>query len=208
MLSGWARSGKDAAAELLVEEFDFTRVAFADALKRDVAARTGLPLSDFTTSAKDYPLRAPCPMFPEAKVPRDIMLAHALRVRAGNPNFYSEFVAGLIRSDSTKRWVVSDWRYRAEYDTLRTHIPDVRILRIRIERPGVVASADPSEHDLDNAPMDYILHNSGTISDLRGMLRMILHTIQSEHESSPAHIHPASLVAREDQTIYQGQRQF
>lgn len=32
-LSGYARSGKDAAAKVLVEEFGFTRVAFADKLR-------------------------------------------------------------------------------------------------------------------------------------------------------------------------------
>lgn len=198
MLSGWARSGKDAAAELLIEEFDFNRVAFADALKRDVATRTGLPLSDFTTAAKDSPLRALCPAFPAAKTPRDILLAHALRIRAANPNFYSELVAEIILSAPKARWVVSDWRYRAEYETLRSLIPDVRILRIRIERPGVVASADPSEHDLDDAPMDCIIHNSGTISDLRGMLRLAM---QPVYESSPAHIHPANLEVPYIRTI-------
>ena len=200
MLSGWARSGKDAAAALLEEEFEFTRVAFADALKRDVAARTELPLSDFTTAAKDAPLRGACPAFPEAKVPRDILLTHALRIRSTNPNFYSELVADIIRVDPGDRWVVSDWRYRAEYETLRSLIPEVRIVRIRIERPGVVASSDPSEHDLDDAPMDYIIHNSGTISDLRTMLRLCIHTMRSIHESSSAHIHPASLAAPNDQT--------
>lgn len=200
MLSGWARSGKDAAAALLEEEFEFTRVAFADALKRDVTARTGLPLSDFTTAAKDAPLRSSCPAFPEAKTPRDILIAHSLRIRAANPNFYSELVAEVIQVDPEDRWVISDWRYRAEYETLRSLIPDVRIVRVRIERPGVVASADPSEHDLDDAPMDYILHNSGSISDLRAMLRMILHTIPLAHESSPVHIHPASLEVPYTQT--------
>jgi hypothetical protein len=176
MLSGWARSGKDAAAALLEEEFDFTRVAFADALKRDVAARTGLPLSDFTTVAKDMPLRDPCSIYPEMKTPRDILLAHALRIRTLNPNFYSEIVSEILRSDMNGRWVISDWRYRAEYETLRSIIQNVRIIRVRIERPGIVPSTDPSEHDLDTEPMDIVLHNSGTISDLRAALRAILHT--------------------------------
>jgi hypothetical protein len=176
MLSGWARSGKDAAAALLEEEFDFTRVAFADALKRDVATRTGLPLTDFITAAKDMPLREPCSLYPEMKTPRDILLAHALKIRAGNPNFYSEIIAEILRSDINGSWVISDWRYRAEYETLRSLIQDVRILRVRIERPGIVPSVDPSEHDLDTDPMDIVLHNSGTISDLRAALRAILHT--------------------------------
>lgn len=197
MISGWARSGKDAASAILEEEFDFTRVAFADALKRDVAARTGLPLTDFTTAAKDRPLRTHCPAFPEAKTPRDILLAHALRIRAGNPNFYSELVGEIIKTDMEGRWVVSDWRYRAEYETLQALLPNVRIVRIRIERPCVVASADPSEHDLDVAPMDIVLHNSGTISELRRMLRMVMRQVD---ESIPAHIYPANLEVLYDQT--------
>ena len=176
MLSGWAQSGKDAAAALLEEEFDFTRVAFADALKRDVATRTGLPLSDFTTAAKDMPLREPCSLYSDARTPRDILLAHALKIRTGNPNFYSELVADVLKTDLKGRWVISDWRYRAEYETLRSIIQGVRILRVRIERPGIIPSVDPSEHDLDMEPMDIVLHNSGTISDLRTALRAILHT--------------------------------
>ena len=35
MLSGWAGSGKDAAASLLLEEMDCVRFAFADSLKLD-----------------------------------------------------------------------------------------------------------------------------------------------------------------------------
>ena len=179
MLSGWARSGKDAAATLLEEEFHFTRVAFADVLKSDVATRTGLPLTDFTTAAKDMPLQEPCTLYPYAKTPRDILLMHALIVRTGNPNIYSEHIAEVIKTDLNGRWVVSDWRYRAEYETLRSNIQGVRILRVRIERPGVVPSVDPSEHDLDTEPMDIVLHNSGTISDLRSALRAILHTTTS-----------------------------
>jgi hypothetical protein len=177
MLSGWARSGKDATAALLEEEFEFTRVAFADALKRDVAARTGLPLSDFTTAAKDMPIRAPYTLYPDAKTPRDILLIHALKIRAANPNFYSEIVADILKTDVKARWVISDWRYRAEYETLQSIIPDVRILRVRVERSGIMPSSDPSEHDLDMEPMDIVLHNSGTISDLRSSLRAILHTL-------------------------------
>jgi hypothetical protein len=176
MLSGWARSGKDATAALLEEEFEFTRVAFADALKRDAATRTGLPLSDFTTAAKDMPLRASCTLYPDAKTPRDILLIHALKIRAANPNFYSEIVADILKTDVKARWVISDWRYRVEYETLQSIIPDVRILRVRVERPGIMPSSDPSEHDLDMEPMDIVLHNSGTISDLRSSLRAILHT--------------------------------
>ena len=56
LLSGWAGSGKDAAA-LLLEEMNFVRLAFADAIKIEVAAATGIPLDTFHDHRlKDIPI--------------------------------------------------------------------------------------------------------------------------------------------------------
>jgi hypothetical protein len=71
----------------------------------------------------------------------------------------------MVESDGV-RFVVADWRYRREYMRIREMCPDVKILRVRIVRPGIIPSEDPSEHDLDTEPMDIILENTGTINDL------------------------------------------
>ena len=42
-ISGWKRSGKDTAANYLVEEYGYTRVAFADVLKDMVAEEYNIP---------------------------------------------------------------------------------------------------------------------------------------------------------------------
>jgi len=42
-ISGWKRSGKDTAANYLVDEYGFTRVAFADVLKDMVAEEYNIP---------------------------------------------------------------------------------------------------------------------------------------------------------------------
>src|SRR5271165_2947097 len=40
-ISGWAKSGKDTAAKILISDYGFNRVAFADPLKNTVAEQYG-----------------------------------------------------------------------------------------------------------------------------------------------------------------------
>lgn len=176
LVSGWAGAGKDCAAALLVEECGFQRVAFADALKEDVASVTGLPLDLFYTAQKDRPLEHPVAAYPTAKTPRDLLLQHALVRRAVDPDVYSKGVAATIMDSPGTRYVVSDWRYRSEHKVLAEELGEFyNIFRIRIERPGIRQSADPSEHDLDGVRMEYVITNDGTISDLRHAVKHAFH---------------------------------
>ena len=183
MLSGWAGSGKDAAATLLEEEMGYQRVAFADPLKACVAETTGLPAELFHSAAKDLPLPpgTVCPLYPTARTPREILLQHAVRERAVDPDIYARTTVRQILTAPGDLWVISDWRYRREWAFLVRSIRSsigarARIIRARVLRPGVVPSDDPTEHDLDDEPMDLVIHNAGTISDLRDALRNGLKT--------------------------------
>lgn len=171
MLSGYAGSGKDVAAHILVTQHGFMRVAFADALKLDAAKRSGLPLSVFHSAAKNDPLQAPCPAFPLAQTPRDILLQLALQMRAENPDIYADsLICQIAESTKEHRFAVSDWRYRREATRIQEMMPDAQLVRVRIQRPGIVASCDPSEHDLDNEPMDIIIENNGDLINLQSQL--------------------------------------
>ncbi len=171
LLSGWSGSGKDAAATLLTEEMNFTRLAFADLLKEDVSEKSGIPLSAFHDPAeKDTPINH---MFPVT--PRQLLLAHALRVRATDPDIYSRGVSELILALDHDRFIVSDWRYKREYEVLCEKLgPDANIVRGRIQRPGITVSDDPSEHDLDDESFDFTIANDGCISDLRDRLKSVI----------------------------------
>jgi hypothetical protein len=175
MLSGWAGSGKDAAATLLEEEMGYQRVAFADPLKACVAETTGLPADMFYTAAKDWPLPpdAVCPLYPTARTPREILLQHAVRERAVDPDIYARTTIQQILTAPGDNWVISDWRYRREWEFVVRSVRagSARVIRARVLRPGIVPSADLTEHDLDDEPMDMVIHNAGTISDLRDALR-------------------------------------
>jgi len=171
LLSGWAGSGKDAVAAVLTEHHEFKRFAFADPLKEAVAAETGLPASMFERPFKDRPISAS-----DSRTPRDLLIAHADAARALDPDIYSRAIVADILTSGTNRAVISDWRYRREGTVVADALKGVgwRIVGVRIERPGIVPSAAPIEHDLDSAEMDYYLQNSGTLSDLYSRIQGVL----------------------------------
>ena len=175
LLSGWAGSGKDAAAAIMVEEMGFHRFAFADALKQDVATFSGLPLATFHTAAKDQPLEILCKTYPTARTPRDILLQCARIERERDPDTYSGKVIEEIRASGVQKAVISDWRYRREHAHIYRELYETMpILTVRITRTGIQPSSDASEHDLNAMTFDIEIMNNGTLVDLRQSLRSLI----------------------------------
>jgi len=169
-LTGWAGSGKDAAAALLVEEMGFKRFAFADAVKEICAHKYDIPLRRFD-AGKDSPLERHVPAWPHAHTPRDILIAHAAAARAKDDAIFARHVAHSIQHSGTDRVVISDWRFPIELAHLRTAFSAARILTARITRPTVAQRENSTEHELDGVATDLMIVNDGCISDLRDTLR-------------------------------------
>lgn len=176
LLSGWAGTGKDAAASLLADEMSFERLAFADALKEEVSSVTEIPIDLFHNHAlKDQPIIG-------NKTPRDLLLSHAAAARAVDPDIYARKIAEYILDSSHKRFVISDWRYKRELEFLQNTLGShVRLVRGRIERHGIVQSNDPSEHDLDNAYVEFTVKNNGGLSlfrdNIKAAVRHVLYDV-------------------------------
>jgi hypothetical protein len=164
LLSGWAGSGKDAAAALLGEEHRFHRFAFADPLKAAVSAATGLHPSRFERPYKDRPINEG-----GGQTPRDLLIAHADAARAVDRDIYSQAIVTDILQSGYRRVVISDWRYQREGAVVADALAAQGwcIVRARVTRPGVIPSSAPIEHDLDDFPMDWRIENDGSLSDLR-----------------------------------------
>ena len=167
LLSGWAGSGKDAAAELLVEEMGFERLAFADALKAEVSKALQIPLSFFRDRLlKDRHLDS------YGASPRELLVRYAAIRKQVDPDIYSRIVASYIQERSRSRSIViSDWRYRHEYAFLTQALHDTVLVRGRITRASILPNEEPSEHDLDEEKMDFTIANDGSISDLRDAIK-------------------------------------
>jgi len=170
LLSGYARSGKDSVANLLEEEHGYLRFAFADALKDMVATETGIPVALFHSQQKDtvIPHSAPPTTY------RDLLINIADKKRAVDPDIFSRLVGKQISESNAEYIVVSDWRYKREESFLRSFLESqpvsYHIRRGRVMRASIVPSTAPIEHDLDGAPMDVVIENNGSISDLRGLV--------------------------------------
>ena len=162
LLSGWSGSGKDAVASILIRKHGFQRIAFADILKEIVAAEYNFPLEWAHAEAGKRQI------LQNGKTVRETIIQRGQEIRAekGDPGFFARQVAHKIQQlPEPSSIVISDWRFPVELETLVQELPQVEILKIRIQRLNQDSSPvqdNYTEHQLDNANFDIRLHNPGT----------------------------------------------
>jgi hypothetical protein len=165
-LTGFARSGKDSVAKVLVEHYGFTRVAFADKIKdllveMDPILENGHHLSSML---EDYGWE-----LTKAK-PEVRRLLQSLGVGArkifGDNHWVVEATKNL---DRTANYVITDVRFINE----AVWVKDVFGGPIwRVERPGVgPINNHVSENELNDYPVDCIFINNGALEDLEAMIK-------------------------------------
>lgn len=169
-LSGYARSGKDTVGKLLVERHGYTRVAFADPMRKMALAID--PIIDHYGSygSNVRPVRLSEAVdsvgWDRAKsVPEVRRFLQRLGTEAGREIFGSDFwidiaLKGYTQADNL---VLTDVRFRNEADAIKKNDGVV----VRILRPGIEPpNSHASERDLDGWAFDYLLKNEGSLEDL------------------------------------------
>jgi hypothetical protein len=204
-ISGKAGAGKDAVGEILRDNFGYTRVAFGDAVKREVSQallRTrrrslftfilfwlfGAYAAGLTHAAEYY-----------EKMPRRVRWALLLNVGDEEAPFVKPTSASIR---TILQWWGTDYR-RAQYEhywieqlysssafrhSHKVYIPDVRFpnelawiekqngLTVRVSRPGVTQMQHASEAALDPpAVFDAYIHNDGTLQDLHEQVMDVIY---------------------------------
>lgn len=191
-LSGFARTGKDEAAKVLVEEFGFTQIAFADRLRSflydlNPIVRHHMKPSDSLYWAEEFPFLKDVideygwDGYKETVWKDEIRrLLQRLGTEAGRQN-----LGDTIWIDSAFRGlpddakiVVSDPRFFNEFDAIRARGGQVW----RVNRPGVGPLNDhASENEATDYPHFYCqLLNDGTLDDYREQVRMAYELSKSE----------------------------
>ena len=193
-LIGKKRVGKDTFAAVLVEEFGFARVAFADPLKEmaltiDPIIANGLRGSvpvhmrlstavalDGWESVKDT--------YPEVRrflqrlgdgvrqFDEDFWVGAGMKAAAGKriqrPDFHNELGRGEGHWLPGQPVVITDVRYPNEADAIR----DAGGILVRIVRPGVDdGDTHASETALDDYAVDDIVENRGSVFELEMLAR-------------------------------------
>lgn len=178
-LSGFARSGKDEAAKVLVEEFGFVRVAFADKLREMLYALNplvsvwrewdGEPGAVYVQDVID---RYTWDGYKETMYGDEVRrLLQRLGTEAGRQTLWDSIWidAALTGLPENAKVVVSDARFFNEFDAVRGRGGEVW----RIERSGVGPANDhASEMEaVDYQHFTFRIMNDGSLESYRETVR-------------------------------------
>lgn len=169
-LTGYAQSGKDTVANILVERYGFTRVAFADKI-REYLYETN-PMYDSIVGE---------PLFVKAKVDRDgweeakksphirrlLQTSGVAARKVFGENFWVQQALRQVHFEGN--YVITDVRFTNEADAIKKY-DDAQIWRIK--RLGVEAvNSHISEHEMDGYKVDQIFVNNTTVDDLEVLIK-------------------------------------
>lgn len=187
-LSGFARSGKDEAAKVLVEDFGFTRVAFADKLREVLYQLNPVVLYDGvkdqyakgTWYVQDVIDMFGWDHYKETGFGNEIRrLLQRLGTEAGRQTLWDSIWidAALTGLPEDAKVVVSDARFFNEFDAVRERGGEVW----RIERPGVgPANEHASEMEAIGYPhFKYVIENEGSLEDWREKITLFYEISQA-----------------------------
>ena len=164
-LTGYAQSGKDSVAKILVEEYGFTRVAFADKIRE--------LLYEMNPNFRDTLLQQAVNAHGWDEVKSDPTVRRMMQnLGVGARKLFGEnfWVHQAMNSmaNAHPNVVVTDVRFINEADTLKTNGGQLW----RVKRPGVEAiNSHISEKDMDGYKVDQILNNGGTLNELETLVR-------------------------------------
>ena len=163
-LSGYAQSGKDEVASILVESYGFTRVAFADKIREllyemnpnfhDTLLQQAVDREGWDEVKKDQSVRR-------------MMQNLGVGVRKlFGENFWIK--EALYALPTEGKFVFTDVRFTNEAEMIKLNEGQIW----RVKRPNVEAvNGHVSEHDLDDYKFDQILKNEGSLDELKELVR-------------------------------------
>ncbi len=163
-LIGRARSGKDTVGARLVNRYGYTRLAFADPLKR-----MALDINPYIPTVPGVTVRLESLIadvgweyakshYPEV---RRILQHSGQAVRSADPEFWVRALTSRML-DTDGPVVVTDVRYPNELTALQ----HFRFRTVRIVRPGTDTMTHESETALDGYAADVTIVNNTTLDDL------------------------------------------
>lgn len=166
-LTGYAQSGKDTLAKILVEEYGYHRVAFADKIREFLYEINPMVACSPTGYLKDL---VDLVGWDAAKQePQVRRLLQDLGVGARKLFGDQFWVAQVFLTMPSDKVVITDVRFANEADAIKKY-DSAQVWRVK--RSGVSAvNAHVSETEMDGHPVDQIFSNNGSIEDLQNLVR-------------------------------------
>ena len=170
-LSGYAQAGKDTVAAMLVEDYGYTRLGFADIIKKACYALDPIINLDGMRLAHAVEKYG----WDEVKtIPEVRRLLQTMGSEVGrdliDPQIWVELTLFNVRPED--KIVVSDVRFRNEAEEIKWRHGQVWRIS-RIERDGPI-NIHRSETDMDSWDFDQYISNNGTFEELSALVKEIL----------------------------------
>lgn len=164
-LTGYAQSGKDTVASILIKHYGFTRIAFADKIRdllyeMDPQIQVGYDITTTIKTLVDESGWDEAKQLPQVRQHLQNLGVGARKV-FGNLFWVEQAMRGIGYYENV---VVTDVRFKNEADFIKKY---ERSQIWRIKRPEVTAVNNHiSETEMEDYKVDQILTNRGTIKDL------------------------------------------
>lgn len=165
-LSGEKESGKDTVAAYLVKNYEFERRAFADPMKKSIAALFDIPFKDVDTLKNDKRAKVTLSTYPGYSVE---MSFRGFLQRFGteahrevfDEDFWLEYTLPIGGYYPGRNIVVTDVRFANEANRIKAVGGSV----VRIYR-SMVLTNDPHPSEKIDFEVDHIIYNNGTLDQL------------------------------------------
>lgn len=163
-LTGYAQSGKDTVANILVDKYGFTRIAFADKIREFLYSINPM------ISGEPLQIKVDVEGWEKAKQHPEVRRLLQVTGTSARKLFGSQFwINQTLRHFATEpKIVIADVRFRNEADFLKANGGQVW----RIQRIGVDAvNNHVSEKDMDDYKVDQTFANNSSIEDLELLIK-------------------------------------
>jgi hypothetical protein len=171
-LCGYAQSGKDTVAQVLVDNYGFTRVAFADKIREflyEVNPMVGCSPSGYLKDLVDLEGWEKAKQQPQVRRLLQDLGVGARKVFS--ENFWVQQALKDVHFEGN--YVITDVRFTNEADIIKKY-DNAQLWRVK--RLGVEAvNSHVSEHELDGYPVDHFVKNDGDVKDLWEEVLMLCH---------------------------------
>ena len=167
-LTGYAQSGKDTVANTLVEQYGYTRVAFADKIREflyEVNPMVGCSPSGYLKDLVDLIGWDAAKQEPQVRRLLQDLGVGARKVFG--ENFWVQQALKDVHFEGN--YVITDVRFTNEADIIKKY-DNSQLWRVK--RNGVSpVNAHISESQMDGYPVDQIFTNNGSIEDLAALIK-------------------------------------
>jgi hypothetical protein len=176
--SGFKTSGKDTAARVLLDEYGFIKIAFADALREAllvlnpiVTYQDGTIITNLSTVIKGSGWDWAKSNIPEVRRLMQVFGTEVGRTYFGD-NVWVDTLANKFPDifDDETRYVITDCRFENECEFVRNGGGQI----VWIDRPGLGSDGHASESDVPFNHAVAVLHNDETIEELEEDVRFFL----------------------------------